>query len=164
MSLSDSEPSVSYSVIGIWSVSIFLTSESVDPGLSDSINWFISKNGLLCGRQRETPTLSNVVLTYRLRGGRIPQTRSALSAYFRIFRFFVLVGYGSVFSRYFCWAKIVLEFCFDISIGRFLRENICERIVHLDGRFFISTVRQRVQECHVVNGFDFDGRNLICRV
>lgn len=39
-SLSDSEPSkVSYSVIGIWSVKIFLTSESVDPGLSDSKNW-----------------------------------------------------------------------------------------------------------------------------
>ena len=35
-SLSDSEPSVSYSVIGMWSVRIFLTSESVEPGLSDS--------------------------------------------------------------------------------------------------------------------------------
>lgn len=38
ISLSDSEPSVSYSVIGMWSVKIFLTSESVEPGLSDSIN------------------------------------------------------------------------------------------------------------------------------
>lgn len=37
-SLSDSDPSVSYSVIGIWRVSIFLTSESVEPGLSDSRN------------------------------------------------------------------------------------------------------------------------------
>lgn len=40
-SLSDSEPNVSYSVIGMWSVRIFLTSESVLPsGLSDSKNYF----------------------------------------------------------------------------------------------------------------------------
>lgn len=38
-SLSDSEPKVSYSVIGICNVSIFRTSESVEPGLSDSKNW-----------------------------------------------------------------------------------------------------------------------------
>lgn len=161
MSLSDSEPSVSYSVIGIWSVSIFLTSESVDPGLSDSINWFISKNGLLCGRQRETPTLSNVVLTYRLRGGRIPQTRSALSAYFCIFRFFVLVMFQ--FSVGICWAKIVLVLVlfFDWAVfeGEHLRANCTFR-----WEVFISTVRRRVQECHVVNGFYFDGINLICRV
>ena len=37
-SLSDSEPSVSYSVIGMWSVKILRTSESVEPGLSDSRN------------------------------------------------------------------------------------------------------------------------------
>lgn len=40
-SLSDSEPKVSYSVIGMWSVKIFLTSESVEPGLSDSKIWCI---------------------------------------------------------------------------------------------------------------------------
>lgn len=40
-SLSDSLPNVSYSVIGMWSVKIFLTSESVLPsGLSDSKNCF----------------------------------------------------------------------------------------------------------------------------
>lgn len=38
-SLSDSDPSVSYSVMGMWSVRIFLTSESVEPGLSDSIKF-----------------------------------------------------------------------------------------------------------------------------
>lgn len=37
-SLSDSEPKVSYSVIGMCRVKIFLTSESVEPGLSDSKN------------------------------------------------------------------------------------------------------------------------------
>lgn len=38
-SLSDSDPRVSYSVIGMWRVRIFRTSESVLPGLSDSRNW-----------------------------------------------------------------------------------------------------------------------------
>lgn len=100
MSLSDSEPSVSYSVIGIWSVSIFLTSESVDPGLSDSINWFISKNGLFCGKQREnTNVIRTSVLTYRLRGGRIPQTRSALSAYFCVLGFFVLIFVSFIIAK-----------------------------------------------------------------
>lgn len=37
-SLSDSDPNVSYSVIGMWSERILRTSESVDPGLSDSRN------------------------------------------------------------------------------------------------------------------------------
>lgn len=152
MSLSDSEPSVSYSVIGIWSVSIFLTSESVDPGLSDSINWFISKNGLLCGRQRETPTLSNIVLTYRFRGGRIPQARSSLSAYFSIFRFFVLVGNRSVFSSLYvgqrlCWVCFQF-FVWTILEGEHLRANCTFR-----WEVLISTIRRRVQESHVVNVF-----------
>lgn len=38
-SLSDSDPSVSYSVIGMWRVRIFLTSESVELILSDSRYW-----------------------------------------------------------------------------------------------------------------------------
>lgn len=37
-SLSDSDPNVSYSVIGMWSERILRTSESVEPGLSDSRN------------------------------------------------------------------------------------------------------------------------------
>lgn len=37
-SLSDSDPKVSYSVMGMCRVRIFRTSESVDPGLSDSRN------------------------------------------------------------------------------------------------------------------------------
>lgn len=40
-SLSDSEPNVSYSVIGMWSVKILSISESVEPGLSDSKNFSI---------------------------------------------------------------------------------------------------------------------------
>lgn len=46
-SLSDSEPSVSYSVIGMWSVRIFLTSESVEPGLSDSKTVLIRFDSIL---------------------------------------------------------------------------------------------------------------------
>lgn len=37
-SLSDSDPNVSYSVMGMWSERILRTSESVEPGLSDSRN------------------------------------------------------------------------------------------------------------------------------
>lgn len=44
-SLSDSEPSVSYSVIGIWRVRILRTSLSVEPGLSDSMNCMSKWNG-----------------------------------------------------------------------------------------------------------------------
>lgn len=135
MSLSDSEPSVSYSVIGIWSVSIFLTSESVDPGLSDSINWFISKNGLFCGKQREnTNVIRTSVLTYRLRGGRIPQTRSALSAYFCVLGFFVLIFVSFIIAKVWFIRDIDFvgaDFClrgervgFDFIFFRMSRERI----------------------------------------
>lgn len=53
-SLSDSDPNVSYSVMGMCRVRIFLTSESVDPGLSDSRNW------MSCESERE-PTLRTFV-------------------------------------------------------------------------------------------------------
>jgi hypothetical protein len=56
-SLSDSEPCVSYSVMGMWSVRIFLTSESVEPGLSDSRNWMSCES---LSRRRE-PTRRTLV-------------------------------------------------------------------------------------------------------
>lgn len=161
MSLSDSEPSVSYSVIGIWSVSIFLTSESVDPGLSDSINWFISKNGLLCGRQREN---TNVIeCRTHLSAPRWPDPSDEIRPFCVLLYIRVLCSgwlvmwFSLVLSVY--WLDKDLGVCFFGGMQTFASElYIWMGEVRFRSRSASCSGRSRGQR------FDFDGRNLICRV